>query len=85
MVARRLGVFGQLGARMNKQHYTEQGRQAYRQGRGFIFGDPPGWQRKAFAAGYNAERAAWRKANPAGDEWAEMARKSADFCKGMLK
>ena len=72
---------------MNRDGYMAQGRVAYRRGRIILPGTiaPRCWQRRAFIAGYTAERAAWREANPAADEWEEAAKRSAAFCRSMLR
>lgn len=71
---------------MNRQYHENKGREAYQRGRVIIHGTiaPRFWQRRAFIAGYLAEREAWRAAHPGADEWAEAAKRSADYCRAMI-
>lgn len=71
---------------MNRAAHMERGREAYRRGRVIIAGTiaPRYWQRRAFIAGYTAEREAWRAANPGRDEWEAAAARNAAWCRGMV-
>ena len=69
---------------MNRAAHMERGREAYRRGRVIIAGTiaPRLWQRRAFIAGYLAEREAWRAAHPGAEP--EAAKRSADYCRAMI-
>lgn len=73
---------------MNRSDYIQAGRADYARGVVRLPGRPSrgnSWQVRAFLTGYAMAREAWRAKHRHGDEWEAAAKRSADFCRAMVR